>query len=91
MRSEFDNYPWKSAQEDPDTFQAWTAGLTGFGLVDAGMRELWGTGHMHNRVRMVTASLLVKNLGIDWREGKPGSGTPSSTPMRRPIPSTGSG
>lgn len=70
MRSEFDNYPWKSAQEDPDTFQAWTAGLTGFGLVDAGMRELWGTGHMHNRVRMVTASLLVKNLGIDWREGE---------------------
>lgn len=70
MRSEFDEYPWKSPQEDPDTFQAWTAGRTGFPLVDAGLRELWQTGHMHNRVRMVTASLLIKNLGIDWRAGE---------------------
>src|SRR3546814_15487335 len=43
---------------------------TGVALVDAGMRELWHTGHMHNRVRMVTASFLVKNLLIDWREGE---------------------
>ncbi|NDK32416.1 cryptochrome/photolyase family protein [Nesterenkonia haasae] len=70
MRPEFDHYPWKSAKDDPESFRAWTAGRTGFPLVDAGMRELWSTGHMHNRVRMVTASLLVKNLGIDWRAGE---------------------
>ena len=70
MRAEFDNYPWNPRTEDPETFRAWTAGRTGFGLADAGLRELWETGHMHNRVRMVTASLLVKNLGIHWREGE---------------------
>ncbi|PYI65174.1 deoxyribodipyrimidine photolyase [Arthrobacter livingstonensis] len=50
--------------------EAWCRGETGFPLVDAGMRELWETGWMHNRVRMVTASLLVKNLGIHWRAGE---------------------
>ncbi|TLP79871.1 cryptochrome/photolyase family protein [Nesterenkonia sphaerica] len=70
MRAEFDNYPWKVPEEDPQTFRAWTAGQTGFPLADAGLRELWATGHMHNRVRMVTASLLVKNLGIHWRAGE---------------------
>ena len=47
----------------------WQQGLTGYPLVDAGMRELWQTGHIHNRVRMVTASFLIKNLLIDWRLG----------------------
>ncbi|RJN32365.1 cryptochrome/photolyase family protein [Nesterenkonia natronophila] len=70
MRAEFDSYPWKGQQDDPETFRAWTAGRTGFPLADAGLRELWATGNMHNRVRMVTASLLVKNLGIDWRAGE---------------------
>ncbi len=63
-------------QDDPgqghiDAFyEAWCYGETGFPLVDAGMRQLWETGWMHNRVRMVTASLLVKNLGIHWRAGE---------------------
>ncbi|MGN6405301.1 cryptochrome/photolyase family protein [Sinomonas sp.] len=48
----------------------WQMGMTGFPLVDAGQRELWATGWMHNRVRMVSASLLVKNLGVDWRIGE---------------------
>ena len=49
---------------------AWRSGVTGIPLVDAGMRELWATGHMHNRVRMVVGSLLTKNLGIHWRHGE---------------------
>lgn len=51
-------------------FEAWKAGMTGFPIVDAGMRELNETGWMHNRVRMITASFLVKDLHIDWREGE---------------------
>lgn len=65
----FDQYPWKSAADDPDLFRAWTQGRTGVELVDAGMRELWETGYMHNRVRMICASFLTKNLGFHWREG----------------------
>ncbi len=63
----FDAFPWR---EDADQFAAWRKGLTGYPLVDAGMRELWHTGYMHNRVRMVVASFLVKHLMIDWREGE---------------------
>jgi deoxyribodipyrimidine photo-lyase len=55
------------------------------------MRELWATGTMHNRVRMVVASFLTKNLLIDWRRGEHGSGTRSSTRTRHPTRSTGSG
>lgn len=54
----------------PDLLEAWKEGRTGYPLVDAGMRELAATGFMHNRVRMVTASFLVKQLGIDWRLGE---------------------
>lgn len=54
---------------DGRRMQAWRRGETGFALVDAGMRELWESGWMHNRVRMVVASFLTKNLGIHWREG----------------------
>jgi deoxyribodipyrimidine photo-lyase len=54
---------------DPQALRAWQRGETGVALVDAGMRELWATGWMHNRVRMVAASLLTKNLGVDWRAG----------------------
>lgn len=50
--------------------RAWQRGQTGYPIVDAGMRQLWHTGAMHNRVRMVTASFLVKHLLIDWREGE---------------------
>lgn len=48
----------------------WQAGTTGIALIDAGMRELWATGYMHNRVRMVVGSFLTKNLGIHWRLGE---------------------
>lgn len=55
--------------DDPTGLEAWKAGMTGYPLVDAGMRQLRAEGWMHNRARMVTASFLVKDLGIDWREG----------------------
>ena len=55
--------------DDPDALAAWKEGLTGYPLVDAGMRQLREEGWMHNRARLVTASFLVKDLGIDWREG----------------------
>ncbi|HIX00670.1 MAG TPA: DNA photolyase family protein [Candidatus Nesterenkonia stercoripullorum] len=70
LRSNFDAYPWRSRAQEPAAFRAWAFGNTGFAWVDAGQRELWETGHMHNRVRMASASLLVKNLGIHWREGE---------------------
>ena len=66
LRPEFVAFPWKT---DPRTLQAWTQGKTGYPLVDAGMRELWHTGWMHNRIRMVVASFLVKHLLISWQEG----------------------
>jgi deoxyribodipyrimidine photo-lyase len=57
-------------QSDDDLLEAWKQGLTGYPLVDAGMRELLADGWMHNRVRMVVASFLTKDLHIDWREGE---------------------
>jgi deoxyribodipyrimidine photo-lyase len=68
FRPEFDAFPWE--QPRPDDLAAWQHGRTGIPLVDAGMRELWTTGVMHNRVRMITASFLIKNLLIDWRVGE---------------------
>lgn len=68
LRREFDAFPWPRLR--PSLLEAWQRGRTGIPLVDAGMRELWQTGWMHNRVRMVTASFLVKNLLIDWRRGE---------------------
>jgi deoxyribodipyrimidine photo-lyase len=67
-RSEFDAFPWPRLH--PAALRAWQRGRTGVPLVDAGMRELWATGTMHNRVRMVVASFLTKNLLIDWRRGE---------------------
>lgn len=58
----------EGAEADAD-FDAWTKGLTGYPIVDAGMRQLWATGWMHNRVRMIVASFLTKHLLIDWRRG----------------------
>jgi deoxyribodipyrimidine photo-lyase len=66
LRAEFNNFPW---HPNPEWLRAWQRGRTGVPLVDAGMRELWATGWMHNRVRMVVASFLVKNLLIPWQEG----------------------
>lgn len=63
----FGKFNWRKSEKD---FDAWTRGLTGIPIVDAGMRQLWQTGWMHNRVRMIVASLLIKNLGIHWREGE---------------------
>jgi deoxyribodipyrimidine photo-lyase len=68
LRPEFDAFPWPPLE--PAHLDAWQHGDTGVPLVDAGMRELWHTGYMHNRVRMVVASFLVKNLLIDWRLGE---------------------
>ncbi|WP_144639952.1 cryptochrome/photolyase family protein [Bordetella genomosp. 13] len=67
FRREFDHMPWR---DDAAGLRAWQRGQTGYPLVDAGMRQLWTTGWMHNRVRMVTASFLVKHLLIDWRVGE---------------------
>ncbi len=63
----FDAFPWRSA---PAELEAWRRGRTGYPIVDAGMRQLWTLGWMHNRVRLITASFLVKHLLIDWREGE---------------------
>jgi deoxyribodipyrimidine photo-lyase len=67
LQTGFDDFPWKS---DTKALAAWQRGRTGYPIVDAGMRELWHTGVMHNRVRMVVASFLVKHLLIDWRDGE---------------------
>ena len=66
LRPEFAKFPWRS---DAKLLQAWQQGRTGFPLVDAGMRELWQTGWMHNRVRMIAASFLVKDLLLPWLQG----------------------
>jgi len=66
LRPHFRSFPWL---QDAKGLSAWQRGKTGYPLVDAGMRELWQTGWMHNRVRMVTASFLVKHLMIRWQEG----------------------
>ena len=66
-RQEFDRFAWRHSAKD---LEAWRRGRTGYPMVDAGMRELWHTGWMHNRVRMIVASFLVKHLRIDWREGE---------------------
>ncbi|MET3896243.1 deoxyribodipyrimidine photo-lyase [Devosia sp. UYZn731] len=67
MQAKYADIPWRNAPAD---LQAWQRGKTGFPLIDAGMRELWATGFMQNRIRMLTASLLAKNLLIDWRLGE---------------------
>lgn len=67
LQSAFDAFPWVS---EAKAQHAWQKGLTGYPIVDAGMRELWHTGVMHNRVRMIVASFLVKHLLIDWRDGE---------------------
>lgn len=66
LRKEFAHFPW---QPDKVNLRAWQRGRTGYPIVDAGMCELWHTGWMHNRVRMIVASFLVKDLLIPWQEG----------------------
>lgn len=67
LQSKFDNFPWV---KNVDYLRAWQKGQTGVPMVDAGMRELWQTGYMHNRVRMIVASFLVKNLRLHWHHGE---------------------
>lgn len=67
LQGAFDAFPWRDA---PSELAAWQRGLTGYPIVDAGMRQLWQTGWMHNRVRMVVASFLSKHLLIHWRHGE---------------------
>ena len=69
-RPAWDAMPWRTGKTADADFAAWTRGLTGYPIVDAGMRQLWATGWMHNRVRMITASFVVKHLLIDWRRGE---------------------
>ena len=66
LRSGFKAFPWR---KNDSRLRAWQKGRTGYPIVDAGMRELWATGWMHNRVRMIVASFLVKDLLISWQEG----------------------
>ncbi len=67
FKKEFDKFPW---QKNDELLKKWQKGQTGYPIVDAGMRELWISGTMHNRVRMIVASFLIKDLMIDWREGE---------------------
>jgi deoxyribodipyrimidine photo-lyase len=67
LHDRFDDFPWAS---NASALRAWRRGLTGYPIVDAGMRQLWQTGWMHNRVRMIVASFLVKHLLINWTEGE---------------------
>jgi deoxyribodipyrimidine photo-lyase len=67
LQPAFDAFPWR---QDDKALRSWQRGQTGYPIVDAGMRELWRTGVMHNRARMVAASFLVKHLLIDWRRGE---------------------
>jgi deoxyribodipyrimidine photo-lyase len=67
LQDRFDAFPWAN---NDSVLRAWQRGLTGYPIVDAGMRQLWQTGWMHNRVRMVVASFLVKHLLINWTEGE---------------------
>lgn len=66
LRGEFAAFPWS---RNPERLKLWQKGQTGFPIVDAGMRELWATGWMHNRVRMIVASFLVKDFTLSWQEG----------------------
>ena len=67
FRPEFARFPWAPHQA---ALAAWQQGRTGYPIVDAGMRELWATGYMHNRVRMIAASFLVKDLLVPWQDGE---------------------
>ena len=69
-RPEYDRIAWETGPQAQEDFRAWCDGRTGYPIVDAGMRQLNQTGYMHNRLRMITASFLTKDLGIDWRRGE---------------------
>lgn len=70
FKEEYDRLRWEQGPEADEAFAAWCEGRTGYPLIDAAMLQLNSTGYMHNRLRMVTASFLVKDLGVDWRLGE---------------------
>ena len=80
--------PWR---DDPDAFEAWRTGRTGYPVVDAAMRQLRATGFVHNRARMIAASFLTKDLLLDWRRARPSSCATSSTATWPPTTAAGSG
>ena len=88
LRRDFAAFPWR---RDPEQLKAWQRGKTGYPIVDAGMRELWATGYMHNRARMITASFLIKHLLIPWTAGEAWFCECSSTRTLRTILRAGSG
>lgn len=67
LQKKFNRFPWR---DDDEALRAWQRGRTGYPIIDAGMRELWQTGYMHNRVRMLVGSFLVKNLMLHWHHGE---------------------
>ena len=67
LQPKFNSFPWA---KDSDLLRAWEKGQTGIPMVDAGMRQLWQTGYMHNRIRMIVGSFLVKNLRLHWHHGE---------------------
>ncbi len=69
-RETYQNFPWRAGTAADHDLRAWQRGCTGYPIVDAGMRQLWTTGWMHNRVRMITASFLTKHLLVDWQAGE---------------------
>lgn len=69
-REAYDRFAWREGADADAEFAAWAQGRTGYPIVDAGMRQLWTTGWMHNRVRMIAASFLIKHLLVDWRRGE---------------------
>ena len=88
FRPQYDGIRWDARE---DLFAAWREARTGYPIVDAAMRQINQTGYMHNRLRMIAASFLTKDLGIDWRRGKPISRSTSSTSTSRPTTAAGNG
>jgi deoxyribodipyrimidine photo-lyase len=70
FKAEYDRIAWEEGPQADELFAAWCEGRTGYPLVDAAMLQLNHSGYMHNRLRMVTACYLIKDLGIDWRRGE---------------------
>ena len=68
--AKYDTFPWRTGKQADADLKTWQRGRTGYPIVDAGMRQLWQTGWMHNRPRMICASFMIKHLLLDWREGE---------------------
>jgi deoxyribodipyrimidine photo-lyase len=82
---------WEQGKQADELFKAWCEGRTGYPLVDAAMHQINQTGYMHNRLRMVVASFLCKDLGLDWRWGEPTSRSTSTTSTCPPTTAAGNG